>query len=282
MAEVSPLSERAAFAIADDLRLSITCADEDFRSTRSVVRHLTLAPGNLLCSDAVVAFIQGASLSMAVTILEQRVAQSQTSPVPDHTFVHASALSESMLRREKISCFLHAMALEGLITRRVAHQTQLDPVFSATLQSMSRDDDNRTANLATACRAAQSRFLREHGQQSFPLLEMPAELVHDILIDVRGYGCGSAETEIARAELKLRADYVEANTRTALFDRLADERIIHTAPFPDVQEYGVALFLSTVARITNQTRLALIFALAQPASPRSHFFCGPQGRIAGR
>ena len=86
-------------------------------------------------------------------------------------------MQASLAQDDALLAHLHALALEGVLTERLAESARLDPVLSPLLQELLAAPDPAIARAAMTFLAAQARFFQHQQRMRLPLGELRAELV---------------------------------------------------------------------------------------------------------
>jgi hypothetical protein len=151
----------------------------------------------------------------------------------------------------------HALAAEGQLARRLRETQGMDPVLSPLLQALIASPRGEMAALAMQVLAAQARFVQQQRRMQWPLVELPAELLHGALQAWRAVA-GDAATARENA---VRADYDEAATRLGLLARLIGEMGAGVVAALELPHAGVAIFASALAHASTQARSGVVLSM---------------------
>jgi hypothetical protein len=156
----------------------------------------------------------------------------------------------------------HTLALEWQWTERLAQRRALDPVLPPLVQARMGSDDAQVSASAMNLLAAQARFCQHQRRMQLPLGELPGDLLHIALMTMRTYagGDGNADAYAQIAERNVRSRFDEARGRIGLMRRVLDAMGERVEDALTLDQAGVALFLSALARGSSQTREAVIMA----------------------
>ena len=234
------------------LRLALARGERVHAVSAPALQHLLAAPDLSLIAEAVVAHVRGMLADLARQLVEAR---------PRSALVDG-ALHEALLGRlsqeADLRAHCQALALEWRLAQRVEAELAIDPVLSPLLQAWVAQADAATGSLAMAALAAQARFAQMQRRMQLPLAELPAELFHAVLAAAQDFGAGEA------ADAGLRGEYEEAASRLALLARLAREAGGPTSKALNIEEAGVALWLSALAARSGESRDRTACAAADP------------------
>lgn len=234
------------------LRAALARGERMHASSAPALQHLLAATEQSLIEEAVVAQVRG----MLADIARQLVAaRSPARPAPG---TQEAVLARLMLDAE-LRAHCQALALEWRLARKLESELAIDPVLSPLLKAWVADADAAIGSLAMAALAAQARFAQGQRRMELPLGELPAELFHAALAVAR-----EALADDGAGEAGLRASYDEASSRLALLARLAREAGSQTAKALNLEEAGVALWLSTLAARSGERRDRTACAAADP------------------
>jgi hypothetical protein len=246
-------AQNPAEPAAHPLRAALARGDRAHARSAPALQHLLAAPDQSLIEEAVVAQVRGMLGDLSRQLVETR---SRSVPIDAaaHEAMHGRLLLEGDLRAH-----CQALALEWRLARRLESELAIDPVLSPLIQGWVAEADAATGSLAMAALAAQARFAQGQRRMQLPLAELSAELFHAVLAAAR-----EAIPDAAVDEARLRADYEEAASRLALFARLAREAGSQTVRALNVEDAGVALWLSALAARSGESRDRTACAAADP------------------
>lgn len=249
--------------VDDALRDQLAQGDAFLESAVPILRHLVSGEHSGAFADEIVARVRGGVSDLAAQLLAAVAATPDpAAPDPDTFEELCAALSQL----PGLLGHLHALALEWQLTERLQARLALDPALPPLLQALLTSEDAATSEAAMHLLAAQARFAQTQRRMQFPLHELPADLMHGVLLalrtvvadDLRG-----GETEAA-----LRAGYDESRTRIALAARLVTGMGGGAVAALAVPHAGVALFATALAIASGQDRDIVLLSLGGAAIAR--------------
>ncbi|MDE1915577.1 MAG: hypothetical protein KGJ57_11125 [Sphingomonadales bacterium] len=213
----------------------------------AVLRHMLVADDQDYFADDILATLRGMIADVARQLAGERG--------------HGEALLPALLEVPGLIACAHALAVEGQLTRRLRETQGLDPVLSPLLQALIASPSAEVAALAMQVLAAQARFMQQQRRMQWPLMELPAELLHGALHVLHGDGMVAGD----RA-LRLRDGYDEGATRSSLLARLTAQMGPGSLAALELAHAGVALFATALAGAGEQSRdQALLSMLSRHA-----------------
>lgn len=239
------------------LRVALARGDDVLSRSGSALQHILAAPDRSLLSDAVVAQVGGMLADLADQLVDARIA------VVDPDAARA-AVTARLLLVDTLRAHCQAIALEWRLSVQLEADLAIDPVLSPLLQELVGDPDPGVGAIAMAGLAAQARFAQAQRRLQLPLGELPAELFHAALLAARDAVEATDQNDVMRAETRLRAAYDEGAGRLSLLARLVTTADSISRPMPAVEEAGVALWLSTLAARSGESRERTACAAADP------------------
>jgi len=253
LADSAPSS--APLAAEDPLRAGLARADRALAAVPPVLRHLVGQGEPGLFTEAVVAATRGMIDSLAAALLRADGARGPAAVGP---------LVARLTGQDRLLAHCHALAIEARLTEHLAAEAAIDPVLSPVLQGLIGSDDPEVAALAMNCLAAQGRFVQRQRRIEAALEDLPADLMHDVLLAYADTG----GPEAGRVAAALRDGFDEARGREALLSRalLASGGGLATALDP--AHAGVALFASAMALATGVARRSVVLSLVEGQGPR--------------
>lgn len=253
-----PRAQTPAELAEHPLRAALARGERVHARSAPALQHLLAAPEQSLIEEAVVAQIRGMLAHLARQLAESR---SRTRPVPPQ--VQEEMLAR-LLQDGELRGHCQALALEWRLARRLEAELAIDPVLSPLGEAWVAEADAATGSLAMAALAAQARFAQAQRRMQLPLAELPAELFHAVLAAAREVVADGAPDAVPRGDAQLRAEYDEADGRLALLERLARDAGAQDARLLDVEQAGVALWLSALAARSGESRERTACAAADP------------------
>jgi hypothetical protein len=224
------------------LRAALARGDRLAARSAPALHHLLAAEDRRLLDEAIVAQVGG----MIADIADQ-LGDGKAPDFKDH-----------LLALEPLRAHCHALALEWRLALRLESDRALDPVLSPVLQALVAAQELGTAPLAMAALSAQARFAQAQRRMQLPLNELPAEIFHATLLTARQ----TLPEGFEKRERDLREEFDEGTGRLALLARLASEGT--DAKLLAIDEAGVALWLSALARQAGESRERTAGAAANP------------------
>lgn len=249
-------------AVEAVLREELVQGDAMLQSAAPVMRHILSTTRSAIFADEIVARVRGGVEDIARQLLG-------VTDSPEHSPLDPAALDdllEALMAVPGLVGHLHALAVEWQLTERFQARHALDPVVPPLLEALLASDDATTSALAMTSLAAQARFAQTQRRMQAPLHELPADLLHGVLLAWRGIvGEGS---EVMSAERAIRAEFDESRTRLGLIARLVTGMGSGAIAALSLQHAGVAIFASAVAMASGQDREIAILATSSGQSLR--------------
>lgn len=249
--------------VDDALRDELAQGDAFLESAVPILRHLVSGEHSGAFADEIVARVRGGVGDLAVQLLAAVGAMPHSTASDPKTF---DELCEALLRVPGLLGHLHALALEWQLTERLQTRLALDPALPPLLQALLASEEAITSELAMHLLAAQARFAQTQRRMQFPLHELPADLLHGVLIAL----CAVAgdESRISEADISLRTGYDESRTRIALTARLVTGMGSGAVAALAVLHGGVALFATALAIVSGQDRDVVLLSLGGASAAR--------------
>lgn len=250
------MTQRSDIDVEDVLSYELAHGDVVLDTVAPVLAHLLANHDHSLFSDEIVSRVRG----MLEDLARQVVATRDGSPGDDDPDTRSAASEDAGRLVDKLAGefellrHCHALALEWQLTTRLEARNAIDPVLSPLVQALVASDDPSTASTAMALLAAQARYVQQQRRMELPLGELPADLFHLVLSRWRE-GVGDASgPETNEAEGRLRESYDESVSRIGLLSRLVTGMGAGVSAALSLPHAGVALFLSALAKASNQQR----------------------------
>lgn len=177
-------------------------------------------PDHSLFSDEIVARIRGMVDDLAMQVLWAQAEATGQSGREEFADRHRVALAAEFQANSRLLAHCHSLAMEWQLTERLEAQTGLDPVLSPMIQLLIASERDEVASNAMAVLAAQARFAQAQRRMELPLRELPAELVHEVLLAWRHYNGERRSDAMVRAETKMRNGFDERLGRLSQLARL--------------------------------------------------------------
>ena len=253
----TPRAPIPAIPVEHPLRAALAEGDRLVARSGPALRHMLAAQERSLVSEAVVAQVGGMLADMARQLVDAR------GSVQGSGLARAE-IAELLSQSDDLRAHCQALALEWRLALRLEAELALDPVLSPVLQALVGEGGAEAGGLAMAALAAQARFAQAQRRMELPLGELPAELFHDVLQAARENSSPDEDDSASRADASLRSAYDEGVGRLALLARLADLDLPTAVHVLDVEEAGVALWLSALAVRSGESREQTACAASDP------------------
>lgn len=252
----------------DLLRAGLARAERARAAIPPVLGHLVSNEQQVLFSDEAVARTRG----MIESLARQLACRTADAGGED------SALSAGLAAHEGLLAHCHALALEAQLTERLARDAGLDPVLTPLLQDLIAAPEAESAALAMTLLAAQARFVQGQRRMETAIDQLPADLLHDVLVTFV-QTCGARAEQVAA---DLRSQFDEGRSRTALLARvlLDGDGTLAAALSPD--RAGLALFVSALALSTGVDRDTAVIAAMDGQQARLALLLAACGLDAAR
>lgn len=234
--------------IEDFLRGELAHADLVLESIAPVLGHLLANHDHSLFSDEIVSRVRAMTNGLARQVLAAGCDE------PDDVSADTvDALAATIAENPALLTHCHALALEWQLAMRLEARAGIDPVLPPMVQALIASDDAATASTAMAFLAAQARFIQQQRRMELPLGELPADLFDAVLAAGRACAAGEVEDR-ACADERLRDGFDESASRTGLMSRLVSGLGGGVGAAISLAHAGVALFVSALAKATDQQR----------------------------
>lgn len=248
----------------DELRRALVRGDRSLSGIEPILGHLLTTPDHSLFSDEIVARIRGMVDDLAMQVLWAQAEATGQSGREEFADRHRVALAAEFQANSRLLAHCHSLAMEWQLTERLEAQTGLDPVLSPMIQLLIASERDEVASNAMAVLAAQARFAQAQRRMELPLRELPAELVHEVLLAWRHYNGERRSDAMVRAETKMRNGFDERLGRLSQLARLITAIGDDAREALMIEDSGAALFFSALALRSGQTReLAVLSSNAQ-------------------
>jgi hypothetical protein len=230
-------------SVESGLRLQLARGDAVISSVSPVLRHLLVHHDQALFSDDILARLRAMLGDLARQVDDVLVAAG--APCAGRV----EALAMMLPDVPGLLAHLHALSLEWKLTQRLQDCMGLDPVLSPLLQALIASNDADVSARAMKLLAAQARFAQGQRRMQLPLGELPAELLHGVLVALHQAAQEDAAAGDAarRAEAALCARYDEATTRLGLLARLVSGMGAGAVAGLALAHAGCAIFVTALA-----------------------------------
>ncbi|MBC2666393.1 hypothetical protein H7F51_12760 [Novosphingobium flavum] len=221
-----------------------------------VLAHLVANQTHAVFSEEIVARTRGQVESLARALV--RTADDLA------TAAEGRVLAGALVEQPALLAHCHVLAIEAQLAERLARDGGIDPVLSPLLQEQIADPDPEAAGTAMKLLAAQARFTQCQRRMELPVGELAADLLPDVLLAFSLVGGPTAD----HAAHCLRDQFDEGQSRTALLARVVLGLDEGFGPALDLDQAGLALFLTAVALATGHERAAVVLATSQGQQSR--------------
>jgi hypothetical protein len=255
-----PVPDAAQADQARELRDCLAGGNAVLARVTPILEHLLSNPDHSLFSDEIVARIRGMCHDLAWQILRAQAKATGEAGREAFADKHGEALAQHFFTSPRILAHCHGLALEWQLATRMETQYGIDPVLSPLLQTLIASPDSGQASAAMGALAAQARFAQSQRRMELSLAELPGDLFHELLLGWRNFGGDRRSDAMIRAEAKLRNAYDESSARLSLLARLVAGLGEEVSKALDVEQAGVALFLTALAARSNQSRNLAVLA----------------------
>lgn len=269
MATPAP-SGAPASASASPLTQDIAAARGAVAHVVPILRHLLRSDDNSIFSDEIVARVRGMFVDVARQLVIALAAAAGHAEPEGWAHEAADELAHVLADNPAFLEHFHTLALEWHWTVRLERSRALDPVLPPLLQARMSDPDAASSAAAMSLLAAQARFCQNQRRMQLPLGELPGDLVHIALVTLRAHvGLdASADAYALIADRSVRAEIDESRSRLAQMGRLLDAMGGRASAALDIDQAGVALFLTALARGSGLSREGAIMATIDGQLPR--------------
>jgi hypothetical protein len=236
------------------LREDLALGDAMIRSVGPIMRHLLSSDQHSLFADEIVARVRGGAYDLAGQLLDELARAAGETERLDHPRETFETYVEALTQAPGLVTHLHALAVESQLTERLQARLALDPVLPPLLQALLASTDPVTAALAMNLLAAQARFMQTQRRMQAPVTELPPDLMHAVLMVMRGLSDGEAEESARVAEAAIRSRYDESRTRLGIIGRLVTAMGGGAVAALNLPHAGAAIFASALSLCSNQDR----------------------------
>ncbi len=238
------------------LREDLARGDAMLGTIAPILRHLIANNDNAILGDSIIARVRGMARDMACQLLDALHGQARDGDSDEHGEDSIDALTEAMVGIPGLLAHLHAIALEWQLTERLQQRLSLDPVLSPLVQALVASPESEVSGLAMKLLAAQARFCQHQRRMKMPLEELPGDLLHGVLVQMRVVmtRAGLPDVVSTTAENAVRARYDESTSRLGLATRQITAMGGGAIAALSVTHAGVALFATALGLATGQDR----------------------------
>lgn len=265
--------QSAAEASDSLLRADLARGAQVIASIEPILRHLLLQDDQSIFSEEIVARTRGMITSLVVHILQELWASGRAEAARTDD---EATLTAVLLAVPGLLGHCHARAVEGQLNDRLASQARIDPVTSPIITARLAAPDPEMAALAMKVLTAQARFVQSQRRMDLSPYELPADLLHHLLLALADLDGAHAIT----AAGKIRQHYDEARSRLGLLARLALGDGTSQDTLLDLAQSGVATFATALSLAVVQDRDTVLLALTDGQQARLATMLAAAGQTA--
>lgn len=243
------------------LRLALAPGDAVLQAAAPIMRHLLSGARHAIFAEEIVARVRGAITDVARQLLDAVAAAVNPDERATHDQAALDVMVEALIALPGFLGHAHALALEWRLIEKFQARQALDPVLPPLLQALLASDDATTSALAMKLLAAQARFAQLQRRMQVPLNELPADLLHGVLLAMRTLA--ESEPQAAAAEKAIRAGFDEGRTRLGLIARLVTGMGGGAIAALSLNHAGVAIFATALAMASGQDRDVVILSTSE-------------------
>jgi hypothetical protein len=266
-----------AEALESVLRDELAQGDATLSSMGPILRHLLDSNGNGVFSDEIVACVRGMIADLARQLVDQMAKALDEADWRTAEPIPCGELAAALLESPALLRHLHALALESQLATRLQSRLALDPVLPPLLQSHIASSDPETSSVAMNLLAAQARFRQAQLRMKLPLIELPGDLLHGVLLAMRAIAGTEQASESAATDRVIRARYDEAKSRLGLILRLVIGMGGAGITALSLGNAGVAVFLSALSLASGQDRDLCVLSTSESQMARLALALGAAG-----
>ncbi len=221
------------------LRLALARGDMVGGSTVSVLNYVLRNDDRAMFADDVLAVTRGMLADLAHQIYHA-AATGLNNQHPSPVDEQLNLLIQMLTSQSTLLRYIHALALEWNLIQRLQGEIGIDPVLTPLLQSLIASQDGAIGASAMKFLAAQARFVQNLRHMRYPITELPADVLHTVLIAVR--------SELDQdSESKIRSQYDESVTRLGLMSQLVASMGVGRIAARSITHSGASLFATAMA-----------------------------------
>lgn len=253
-AEVRPQIEQV-------LRERLVCGDMVMAATPPILRHLLANRDQSQFSDEVIARVRGMTTHVARQLLFARAQAHGAANLAAFAEPLQDELAAMLIEDSAFLAHAHGLTLEAQLAGQLQRRSNFDSVLSPLLQELTAAADEQLAGLAMRVIAVQARFMQAYRRMELPLAELPADTFHTaVMLMCRQAG---DDPVVAQAEVVLRNQYDESESRIGLLSRVVLTMGRKTPRALAVDHAGLAIFTSALALAAGQDRKRTILTFGE-------------------
>jgi hypothetical protein len=244
------------------LREDLAQGDAMIRSVAPIMQHLLASDRHSLFADEIVARVRGGVYDIARQLLDALATAQGSAERVEHAEENLAPFVEALSNVPGLVSHLHALSLEFQLAERLHDRLALDPVLPPLVQALLASTEAATSSLAMNLLAAQVRFQQSQRRMQAPIAELPADLMHAVLVVLRGMADADSDSEVVAraAEASIRERYDESRTRLGIVARLVTAMGGGAIAALNLTHAGVAVFTTALALCSNQDRDLIVLA----------------------
>jgi len=255
------LAEPTLESVETRLRDELAQGDAMLSTATPILRHLLVNEDQALFSDEVVARVRGMLTDVARQLLYALAEAARVADRAPFIAEREESLAVALANEPAFLAHVHSLTIEARLTLQLQARSHVDSVLCALLQELVASRDDVLAGTAMAALAAQARFIQHHRRMTLPLDELPADLLHTALLELRATAGGS-EDSVAVAERSLRDAFDESRGRLGVISRLLIRMGRNATRALDVDHAGLAIFATALAMASGQARDAVVLSFS--------------------
>lgn len=244
------------------LREDLAQGDAMIRSLAPIMRHLLASDRHSLFADEIVARVRGGVHDLARQLLDALAEARGSTERVEHAEENLAPFVEALSRVPGLVSHLHALSMEFQLAERLHDRLALDSVLPPLVQALLASTEATTSSLAMNLLAAQVRFQQSQRRMQAPIAELPADLMHAVLVVMRGMTEADSDSEVVAraAEASIRGRYDESRTRLGIVARLVTAMGGGAVAALNLAHAGVAVFTTALALCSSQDRDLVVLA----------------------
>lgn len=252
------------------LREELSRGDAAARTALPVLRHLVTAQDSSLFSEDIIARIRGMIASLVGGFLDVGAGTVKRDLRPGHSAGEVGRLRQAFLDKPAMLSHLHGIALEWQLTERLQVRSAVDPVLPPLLQRLIAAPDPAIRDAAMKFVAAQARWCQSQRHMTLSPEELPEDLFHAAYAVVRSHlaDVPAAAAGADAAEAALPRQHDESTRRIDLAANLITMLGNEKDGALSIDQAGVALFLTALARASREERDMVIFSTPESQAIR--------------
>ncbi|MGZ3173928.1 MAG: hypothetical protein ACXWI4_01715 [Croceibacterium sp.] len=255
------LAEPTLESVETLLRDELAQGDAMLSTATPILRHLLVNEDQALFSDEVVARVRGMLADVAQQLLHALAEAASVADRAPFIAEREETLAVALANEPAFLAHVHSLTIEARLTLQLQERSHVDPVLCPLLQELVASRDDVLAGTAMAALAAQARFIQHLRRMTLPLDELPADLLHIAILELRATA-GESEDSVAAAERGLREAFDESRGRLGVISRLLIRMGRSATRALDVDHAGLAIFATSLAMASGQARDSVVLSFS--------------------